>query len=83
MNNMVLYALQKRAVGAVTTAVTELAPGYTFKGSVATLDELPSDAATGDLYIVTGDSYNKQYVWDGEEWRFIGRTNIQINAFNE
>lgn len=82
MHNVVLYALAKRAVGAVTTAVSELAPGYSFQGSVSTVDDLPASAEKGALYIVTDGAYNDQYVWDGASWLFIGRTNVQINAFN-
>lgn len=83
MNNVILYALARKNIGAVDTAVQELAPGYTFQGSVASTDDLPSSAGKGDLYVVTEDDYNSQYVYDGSNWLFLGRTNIQITSVNE
>lgn len=38
----------------------------TFKGIVATLNDLPNDASAGDIYNVT--SINKNYVYSGTEW---------------
>lgn len=38
----------------------------TFKGIVATLNDLPEEAAAGDIYNVT--DINKNYVFSGEEW---------------
>ena len=38
----------------------------TFKGIVATINELPEEAAAGDIYNVT--AINKNYVYSGTEW---------------
>lgn len=38
----------------------------TFKGIVATIEDLPEDATAGDIYNVT--DINKNYVFSGEEW---------------
>jgi beta-lactamase superfamily II metal-dependent hydrolase len=38
----------------------------TFKGVVATLNDLPENATAGDIYAVS--SINKNYVYSGEEW---------------
>ena len=54
------YALLKKQIDQVT-------PGYDFKGSVASTDDLPSSATTGDLYIVESEG-NAQFVYDGSEW---------------
>ena len=54
------YALLKKQIDQVT-------PGYDFKGSVASTDDLPSLATTGDLYIVKSEG-NAQFVYDGSEW---------------
>lgn len=55
--DIITYALLKSKVDTVTLA-------YTYKGSVASVSELPSGADTGDLYTVDG----VQYVWDGNDW---------------
>lgn len=38
----------------------------TFKGIVATINDLPEDATAGDIYNIT--AINKNYVFSGEEW---------------
>lgn len=38
----------------------------TFRGVVSTLNDLPQNAAAGDIYNVT--SINKNYVYSGTEW---------------
>lgn len=60
-------------------AVGSIAPGYTYKGSVASVADLPSGAETGDLYTVGGT----QYVWDGTQWINMSITNAQIDALFE
>lgn len=62
-----------------TEAIGSLAPGYTYKGSVASVADLPSGAETGDLYTVGGT----QYVWDGTQWINMSITNSQIDALFE
>ncbi len=67
------YALLKKKVDNVTLA-------YTYRGSVATAADLPSGAATGDLYTVGG----QQYVFDGTAWvqleNVVPITNSQIDT---
>jgi len=41
-------------------------PGMSFKGVVATVDDLPDDALPGDAYTVEADGH--MYVWDGTSW---------------
>ena len=55
------YALLNKKINNVTLA-------YTYKGGVASVEDLPDDAATGDLYTVG----TVQYVWDGTEWTEVG-----------
>lgn len=55
--DVVTYALLKKQIGSIL-------PGYTYKGSAASVAALPDDAETGDLYTVGGD----QYVWNGTAW---------------
>ena len=43
---------------------------FTYKGSVATVGDLPSGAKVGDVYNVQADE--NEYVWDGEEWNNLG-----------
>ena len=54
--------------------------GIAFKGSVEYVDDLPSDAALGDLYLVqyAGSSgstpLNAKYVCDGTDWILYSNT---------
>lgn len=50
-----LTAIEQEAVG-----------GVHYKGSVATVDDLPKDAKQGDLYEVKED--NSEWCWNGEQW---------------
>lgn len=60
----VTYALCK---GEIDEAVGNLEPGYTYKGSVATVSALPSSGNTkGDLWQIRADG--SEYVWDGTQW---------------
>lgn len=67
----VLYALLKKTVGSIV-------PGYSYKGGVASTDDLPDDAENGDLYTVG----TAQYVWNGTSWAEIGGaiSTAQIDA---
>lgn len=47
--------------------------GIQFKGSVATSNDLPSDAADGDAYLTEDDDH--LWIWNGSEWTDGG--NIQ------
>ena len=55
--DVVTYALLKKQISSIL-------PGYDYKGGVASVDDLPDDATTGDLYTVG----SIQYVWNGTEW---------------
>lgn len=71
---MTILAIVNKKFGATEKEVESLGekfnqilPGYTYKGSVDTKTNLPSDATTGDLYTVEDEDYT-QYAWDGEQW---------------
>ena len=40
--------------------------GFNLKGTVADVDDLPTDAEEGDAYVVGTDGIG--YVWDGTQW---------------
>lgn len=51
----------------IDEAVGNLEPGYTYKGSVAAVSNLPSSGNTkGDLWQVREDG--SEWVWDGSQW---------------
>ena len=52
--------------------ISALATDLSFKGSVATENDLPADAAVGDTYIT--EDTGIMYVWVGEEWVAINDT---------
>ena len=60
--DVVTYALLNKKVSSIL-------PGYTYKGGVASADDLPDDAETGDLYTVG----STQYVWNGSAWVAVGQ----------
>lgn len=67
----------------VTDLETIVAGGTEFKGQVDNVDALPQEGnKPGDIYQTTDD--NKQYIWDGDEWREYGSsltlTNDLINT---
>lgn len=64
--DVVTYALLKSDIGGLKTLVESLQQGLDYKGSVATVDDLPNDAASGDSYTVS--ETGGQYVYDGTEW---------------
>lgn len=51
-------------VGAVSQQVSGLAEGFDYKGSVATVEDLPANPSQGDMYTVAG----VKYVYDGTDW---------------
>ena len=81
--DVVTYALLNGKVKSLSTRVDNVTLAYTYKGSVASVDDLPDDAETGDLYTVG----SVQYVWDGTEWITPGAgvpiTDAQIDAIVE
>lgn len=60
---------------------------YTFKGSVDTIEKLPTNASTGDVYNITNESiYGPEGVnvaWTGIEWDSLGGTLSTININTE
>ena len=63
MDGIIPYAM----LNAVKSQVAALTAGMTYKGSVASLSNLPASATTGDAYTVT-DHGNALYIWDGTQW---------------
>lgn len=51
---------------------------YVFKGSVATFEDLPTNASVGDVYDVLDTG--KNYAWDGSRWDDIGGT-VDLSAY--
>lgn len=43
---------------------------YRYRGSVATVEDLPADAAEGDVYNITSTGAN--YAWTGTQWDNLG-----------
>lgn len=64
--DIVTYALLKKRVGEVDTKVDNLAEGFTYKGTVATVGNLPAGASAGDSYTVSATG--GLYVYDGTQW---------------
>lgn len=58
------------ADGTLSINTNLLSQVYKFKGSVATVDDLPAGAARGDVYNVTATDAN--YAWTGSAWDNIG-----------
>lgn len=48
----------------------KLSSAMTYKGSVATVGDLPSSAKVGDIYTVEETGTN--YAWDGTQWNSLG-----------
>ena len=66
----VTYALLKKNISAeIKKAIEGLADGMTFKGSVNTADDLPTNPEKGDLYIVK--DLKAKAVHDGDDWIFF------------
>lgn len=66
--DIVTYALLKKQVGNVSKQIEGLSEGMTFKGSVPTEADLPSNPQGGDLYII--QDTGTKVVWDSSnnEW---------------
>lgn len=70
------------AISAIETALETYPSGFSYKGDVASVNDLPSSGnEKGDLYVVTGED-NAEYIWNGTTWvaRFIAITNEQIDS---
>lgn len=53
-----------------------------YKGTVATVSDLPADPEEGDMYIVTGEG-NAHYAYNGTTWVAVDppiATNAQIDG---
>lgn len=61
------YQTASDVQSAINTAISAV---MTYKGSVATMADLPSNAAVGDVYNVTEDGHN--YAWSGTAWDDLG-----------
>lgn len=77
--DIVTYAAAKKgaaasAVKAVETRLGDISTNVTFKGSVATIEDLPSSATAGDEYAVGNQGL---YVWNGTNWVPVSRAGIQ------
>lgn len=64
---------------------SDISSAYIYKGSVAAITNLPSNAANGDVYNVEADGMN--YAWTGTAWDPLGGsfavesvTNAEIDA---
>lgn len=64
--DVVTYALLKGAVKKLDTKIDAIAQGFTYKGSVATVGNLPASPDPGDAYTVS--SSGGLYVYDGTTW---------------
>lgn len=72
-----LAAAQGKALNEkIDGALEMLSSVYSYQGSVATYDELPSGGAVGDVYNVEAAHGNfpagTNYAWDGENWDALG-----------
>jgi len=50
----------------ISNSIEALIPGFSYKGTVATISALPTGATQGDCYTV--DENLGTYVWDGTKW---------------
>lgn len=68
-----LSAKQGKVLGdRVTSLESKITAIFTFKGTKATVAELPNDDSqqVGDVWHVTEN--NGEYVWDGSDWELLG-----------
>lgn len=76
-----LSANQGRLLGQrVTSLESKVTAIFTFKGTKATVAELPSDGsqAVGDVWHVT--ETGGEYVWDSAEWELLG-ISVDLSAY--
>ena len=68
--DVLAYILAKnKAQGYTDAALAQFGMGFTYKGSVETVEDLPTTATKGDSYNVIDRGV---YAWNGEEWVNIG-----------
>ena len=63
----------------VESIAQSIGSALVYKGVVATLSDLPSNARAGDTYFVTAQ--NSSYAYNGTTWQDIGSTNIDGGTF--
>lgn len=64
--DVVTYALAKnKAAGYTDSKFDAVSSGVTYKGSVSSVEDLPTTATKGDEYSVGSEGY---YVYDGTQW---------------
>ena len=87
--SVITYALcNKNTQKVISEAIEGLSEGMAFKGSVATLNDLPSDPNDGDLYIIENIK-SKVVFFDGEwvefdhEINLVAGQNIDIELDSE
>ena len=70
------YILSKSSSNAYTDSKFDgVSGGVVFKGSVSSVEDLPTTASKGDEYNVIGAGY---YVYDGAEWHSASIAGPQI-----
>lgn len=70
MNGLIAYVLSKKKAKTYTdTKFDSISGGFDYKGSVATVEDLPATATKGDEYTVGNLG---TYVWDGTAWKPAG-----------
>lgn len=65
-----LWVKIKALYQAVDDRVSGLGSVFSFKGTKASVADLPTEGAIGDVWHVTADS--GEYVWDGTKWELLG-----------
>lgn len=76
-SNKALAAAQGKVLSdKIEQLKSDLGSALTYKGSVDTFDDLPSNPSTGDTYNVVSANGNipsgTNYAWNGEEWDPLG-----------
>lgn len=61
--------------------VESIVPGFSYKGSVTAVSDLPSPATQGDMYTVANEWY-ATYVYDGTGWHEWD-TDVVTNGEND
>lgn len=75
-----MSAADKTTINSLPTTYakkSDISGVYKFKGSVASVSNLPESATAGDVYNVEDSGMN--YAWDGDSWDALGGT-IEIDA---
>ena len=79
--DIVTYALLKKQIGDLSKSIEAISEGMTFKGSVPTESDLPSNPGNGDLYII--EDTGTKAVWDGSKWiKFDNSVEVNIEPLD-